>query len=607
MRSRQITINPGGGSSVPRLVVCIDVEPAVRAIQLHGALECHTFGIGHASVSWLRRGTCVDHALARIRSPFGFWSLLDECRSRHECTWVFAHNLGYDLTLLGFWDWLSRGPAQLVDAVLADPPTVITVRWGRRLVRFVDVLNYWRLSVMDLASATGQASDSRAGDLGRQSTPEERVKSHVEVIERCILGMINHVATTGCCSFRATAAGMAWATWTKSFLGRSLVISLDQRERDIARKAYLGGRVQLRSTGKCRERVTVLDVDSLYPSVMVDRPYPCRLVKRTGQMRPADLRSAQRYYDCVACVDLVGAPGHLPVWHAGRPVYSGGSGLSYLAGAELALALATCSVARVHAACLYQRDDLFTGFVRHFHAAKTSARVRGDSVSECWAKMMLCSLYGKFAQRGHQWQAAPDVFARGHYAYWWHKEQGSPRPVWARSIAGRVELNRQGPEPRHSFPAIAAHVTAAARIAMEHDIVMCGRDNFLYSDTDSVHCYDDGVDRLAGAGRIKPGCLGALRKVYQGADAEYYGPRHYRVGDHWCLAGIKATATEVADGVFLQDAFSGVERTLQTGALDTINVAQREVRLNGRSHQAQRQYVPIGKTAGAVNSDRPAR
>lgn len=586
MPARQITLKPGGGHSIPERCVFVDVEPVVMDTGAPHGVKVHRFGVGYASVCRLTNGELTSRMAVTINRCEDFWEIIRRERDLHKQTWVFGHNIGYDLTLLKVWDWLDSGAASLVNCVLEDPPTVITVRMGKRLVKFVDTLNYWRLSVRDLSLAyTGE--DSQATQRSNRQSPDSEVcKWHVSVIEQAVLRLISHVSATRLCSFRATAASLSWAAWQGSFLTHAIMLHSQPLARALERRAYFGGRVLVAATGSVKKPVSVLDVQSLYPSVMATSDLPCRLVKHTRLLKPAELAAAMRDYDGCADVNLGYGVYDFPVRNSCVPDFRNDPGRTCIAGDELRLAANSGQIRYVHEACLYQRQNLFASFVKHFWRLRSEATTAGNRAEAMIWKLFLNSLYGKFAQKGRRWSDAPHIFSRGRYKYWWHTLAGSRSFIRARDLAGKVETEVAGPEPRHAAPAIAAAITANARIRVAADLDLCGAANVLYSDTDSVHTLLPGRERLERNGRVRPGMLGFLRQVAHGDDAMYWGRQHYRVGNTLVCSGLKASAVEVSDGIYLQDARAGIEHSLEMGNLSEVVVTDRYVDMSERSIHA---------------------
>ena len=90
--------------------------------------------------------------------PDRFFQLLERWRDKRHVTRVFAHNLAYHLTMVRFWDFLGRPGLELLYAVVEDPPTIIATKNAVRQTRWVDTMNYWRVSMSELRASTARCT-----------------------------------------------------------------------------------------------------------------------------------------------------------------------------------------------------------------------------------------------------------------------------------------------------------------------------------------------------------------------------------------------------------------------------------------------------------------
>jgi len=89
---------------------------------------------------------------------------------------------------------------------------------------------------------------------------------------------------------------------------------------------------------------------------------------------------------------------------------------------------------------------------------------------------MLNSLYGKFGQRSEEWQYVTDDPTRTYD--WWQEYDVNERRIYTyRCINHRVEVSVGYREGYNSMVAIAAEVTAYARMMLWELIKVAGRDN----------------------------------------------------------------------------------------------------------------------------------
>lgn len=563
----------------PSRLVTVSVEPRVTQVAGRPAREIHTLERWHATVSYLSGGQLADRALRSGRRPPDFWRWLDSVRSRRDTTWVVASGAGYVLTLLDFWSLLDAGWGTLTSAVLADPPVIVRVKRNGRSIVFVDSRNYWRDaggSERHRDAATGFC----AAGLG---VPGEPARDGANVGARALADRVCKTlrwwAREQLGPWAATAAGLAWGAYRHSFAHPTIWLDQNERSSRLARSALFGGRLRLAQRGAYRSAVSVTDVNSLYPAVQADGQYPCRLIAYTEYASPADLRSLVRDFACVAKIELSDSGSPLPTRMGTGISYSTGPGTYTLAGAELETVMDTRAVTAICSCAIYEQADLFGSWVRHLYPKKLLAGALGNTVEYECVKLILNSLWGKFAQRARRWVHDKSAVSEGGYRWWWSLVHDLRRPIRYRSLAGRVEREEIDGETHDSFPAIAACVTANGRALLSRYELSAGRHNVLYTDTDSIHLCGDGFSRVHAQQEISADRLGALRHVYRGSDAYYWGPKHYRVGERWCLGCLSADAVRLGDGTWSQKNLSRLEPSLQSGVYDRVLSTERLIRL----------------------------
>ena len=105
------------------------------------------------------------------------------------------------------------------------------------------------------------------------------------------------------------------------------------------------------------------------------------------------------------------------------------------------------------------------------------------------------SLYGKFGQRGRRYEELEDTYDMDVKS-WTDVTHPEGIVTHYRQFGGIIQAFKDEGESTHSFPAIAAHVSAEARMELWSIINEAGRDNVFYCDTDSVLVNEDGYKNL---------------------------------------------------------------------------------------------------------------
>lgn len=324
---------PLRSESVPRNLVFFDCETWPEAEKPEPLTTKHVFRLACAS-----RGRWEKRSLQKQKSErFHRWDMLwpwvlMQCRPR-ETTWIFAHNLGFDLTVSNFWFFVEK---QLIDigqcganpeadeavrnmarpkvkpyCVLSDPPTILHGCWNGRTFYLVDSFNYFKSSLADMALSVGMQKFPMPDFGSHESEWFRYCENDVAILQAAICRLIEWWEHGRYGPWGPTAASLAWNVFRRKFLpereflchGNSEVLALE-------RHSYYGGQVVTPFIGSVGEVVDkceaghfvdanglpchygpvhVLDVTSLYPYVMANIPVPARLKETGGHITLSEL------------------------------------------------------------------------------------------------------------------------------------------------------------------------------------------------------------------------------------------------------------------------------------------------------------------------------
>jgi hypothetical protein len=314
-----------------------------------------------------------------------------------------------------------------------------------------------------------------------------------------------------------TGASMAYRVWSYRFWpahwswddkkGRSRAsCSAPERANDTLRLAYHGGRVQVLGTaGETVYSVRSVDRNSMYPSVMVESSMPDMDTVRECAPTASNLiklaaDDEQVYW---ANVELVAGPNaelFIPVTSEdGRKSYTQTRVSGWYVEPIIDYALAHGWQLKSVSELWFARSmKPFTDFVNEFYAIRLAYKKQGDG-REILVKLLLNSLYGKFAQRNYaeriddpaicaqmiednEWQDEFDLHFYGnifsHLCFFIEKEAS--------------ELSR------NTWFGFAAFITGYAQVSLQQVISAAGA-GALYCDTDSVHFKSDRWDDVVAA------------------------------------------------------------------------------------------------------------
>lgn len=562
---------PGG---LPGRIISIDTHPTVTPDLASGWRARHTLRAGAVVVTDYVRGQVARREEYTFNSQAECWRLIESRLYTRRTTWVVGHNLAYDLTLSGFWQWLEANHVRLEGYVIDDPPTCLHLTHGRHRIRIVDVLNYWRKPLGSMAAALGL--DCPAGRPGEESDrgAADMALAHARVVAVAFDCLVSFLARHLGGGWRQTAAGIAWAAYRSRVWGDRLRVHANKEATALERAAYHGGRLVCHRRGRVIGPVYALDANNLYGSVMHGQSYPIRLRMVGYQAPPALLRLLQDGWPAVATVTAHTDDDSLPLRVGRSVVWAPGSRTITLAGPDLVPLLAEGRITAVHSASVYHPGRPFDSYVEHWYGARLLAREAGDTAGAALAKLVTCQLFGRIGMKGRRWVPYTGGPPPARYCTWHERSPDGEGWVRHRAVAGVAQRYEEAGESAHSAVAVACYVTAYGRRRLLHWRSIAGPAEVYYEDTDCLHTSRLGYERLLAAGEVDGARLGALKVEACWPAVVYHGVKDYSTPNARVCAGLSAGAAEVADGVYLQERRQGLTRLPSEGPPDAVVVDQ---------------------------------
>jgi len=198
-------------------------------------------------------------------------------------------------------------------------------------------------------------------------------------------------------------------------------------------------------------------------------------------------------------------------------------------------------------------------------------KVRQNKEYEQIVKYLLNSLYGKFGQKAEEWVKigdAPNEPDREEIILY----KSPRRAMRLRYLLGELFELKGHSEAYNSFPAIASHVTAYARLYLWELMKVCGHGNYVYCDTDSLMVTDKGRENLSAyVDNMELGMLKLEKTVNQ---LIIRGLKDYSADERVVVKGVRHNAKQISEGVFTQEQWPSFKGTLKTNDANTYVVKQ---------------------------------
>ena len=548
----------------PTNLLFFDTETKAHKLKRKPKSEFHKFWFGHV-LAYRREANIRTRIIDQpIKSVDAFWKLIINRLDPKRPLWCFAHNIIFDLTILDCWQRADEYGIEIDMPVLDDPPVIICCSHERGKVNFIDTFNYWKCSVSDIGVSLGTPK------LKLPKSPELSPKwlaycrQDVHILGRAIDQLIRWLSDNDLGPLSYTIASIALNTYKHRFMPTNTIHIHDNDQLlSLERRAYHGGLTHSYFLGAVSGPIYKLDVNSLYPSVMLNN-YPVQPISSPHVSTKRELLRAMHDHGAVAeCViDTNDHP--YPVHDGHRLLEAVGHYRTVLCGQELYDALENDHVYSLGRVQLYELADIFSKYVNYFWTKRLEYKAANNGVGSMFCKYLLNSLYGKFGQRSTIWvdlnydmltslyqqqgleipsdydneNCLPDFsFGINHW-----QPLNYPEPLTLRFINGSLQIKQVQGDHHESSPIIAAYVTSYARSQMRGLRQISGEKNSFYTDTDSLFVNQRGFDNLQRKKQISSDRLGKLKLEEILTKLTIFGPKDYVTNNARVIKGIRKDA-----------------------------------------------------------------
>lgn len=488
---------------------------------------------GWNALAWTYTAPDVAHSAVKDgNDAASWWEGVGYLLKRGGLIWVWSVDAGRTLSLLDAWERIEDGRLHLAGSdpcdrgehptnghghtpplcVLEDPPTIVQLRMPGLpgTLQFVDVRNYG-VSGWDALTAGEPTPDALAA---------------------WVRTMIGELRDRGWGSLKATSGAQAWNIWRHAYMPRAVHVHNDRAALMLERDSYFGGRCEAYRIGHVPGPVYSLDIRSCYPWCAREHDLPAELAgcgfgvphssltsltKSPGLIADVTVRTDAPLYPCRVSTDFSDQPVPVHYWRRryearlhSETIWPVGTFRTCLPGPELDLALGRGDVLEWHRWSLYELSPVWREVMTDLLNARDRASGAPTKAMSQWYKSLANGLIGKAGQTASAWVDDPSGF---HDFAWgtWTAPGPDGRPVRWRALGGNTQREEWAPDSPDSIPALAAWVTSLARVRLAGLMMLAGRENVVYCDTDSLFVTGTGHERLEDARAIGSGQPGKLR------------------------------------------------------------------------------------------------
>lgn len=375
----------------------------------------------------------------------------------------WACNLQYDLVNV------FRENLHVLDVTYVGSRVVSAKIHGTDVV-FRDTLNHWKISVAEMGRRIGLEKLKARGRRSRYDDVDY-CRRDTEITFKFVAEMDQKYRALGC-KLAATIGSTALNYFYEHHHAREFHF-LSQDRIEFMLRGYYGGRVEIFHTEPIRGSIRYVDVNSLYPSVMLENEYPKlnrhRWVSESDFTKPG-------MSEVSILAPMMEIP-YLPYREGVKLIFPVGymrgvwTNFEILEAKKLGYKVTNFHRGIEFTSGMYRP---FESFVKTLYAKRLESQKESDELMSDSSKLLMNNLYGKFAQGNELTRLIPfkrDDLRHGDAIF-----------------GGSILRNEVGDFPKHTNVIWAAYTTAYARHKLfqiiNQCVKACGKP--LYCDTDSL-------------------------------------------------------------------------------------------------------------------------
>lgn len=562
-------IKPNDSNASPKKIIAFDCESdRTKVVGKPHAAE-HRFRLAVARSAVIEKLQPTRQQCELFHTGKALWQWMYSQLSPQYTTWIIAHGMFYDFRVSAASIEFERGNLTL-DAIRSERsipdcsgkrpkmqgilsfdglPFIISCRHvasGSRVV-IVDLLNWFRSPLRELGDMLGTPKLEMPKQGESIARWIEYCTRDVDILFDMFVKLIGWVSKNRMGMFRYTAAAQAMSCFRHGRMPTRIFPTLCPHKKAIEREAYFGGRIECFRLGHINQRVHLVDVNSMYPAVMRDSLYPCKMVHYEPRSEfgtiPVNFAAANSVARCRIQTDRP----IYPVRTDAGICYPSGRFETTLCGRELSAAIARGHCTTIGRYAVYDCSRLFHTFVNDLWRLRCKHAAAGERPLEQFAKLLLNSLHGKFAQWQPKWQEADDGEYCPDFTFKTvHNKDGGVLSEYF-GFAGYTFKKQGKVEKPHTMPIISAFISGDARMKMNYLREVAGTVNTLYQGVDSLLVTDDGLARLAACKLMRPNEMGYLKLKSSQEQAFVFGCSRYELGNELVMSGLPSLNTRIAD------------------------------------------------------------
>jgi len=497
--------------------------------------------------------------------------------------YIFAHNHGFDFRISGhsLFKYLIEEEQYQTKFINLDPFIFIlekTVYYGNNSKRnkkivFLDSMNYYRNTSL---KQLGKIFNLEKLEINFNKCSLEELEKYCDQDVEILTKSVIHLLTI-CKDIKKgyTISSMALNMFRTLFMDTDICLIDDEEIIKLESNGYYGGRTEVFQVGKI-EQVYKLDINSLYPSVMLDNLYPIQkktfYMDNKGDLSKKLLQTNDLFITDVLIKTKINS---LAKRQDGKLIFPIGTFRTVLTNIDLAnLDKKDYEILKIYRFVSYRSQKIFNRYVKFFYNKRVENK--NNQSLDMLYKYFLNVLYGKFGERNQMINRMKDHDGEHETGRIHTTIEGIKNSLteiyFVNGIAFSKSQERKTTD--HTFISIPVFVCSYARNLMFQNMKKTGLENLYYTNTDSIFTNEKGVKNLSN--QIDNNKLGYL-KIEEFGNCEIYNLKDYVFNKKVYLKGIPKDAKKIGKNKYEIIRLSGLKESINNYNNEIMKIKTKKV------------------------------
>lgn len=412
--------------------------------------------------------------------------LIEQATEIDNEVWVFAHNLGFDLSTTSLPFILSERGWTIRDVHLGEESCWWALaRNGKRLV-LTDSWSWLRCGLDDASKDVHKRKVPLPSNDDAMTTWFARCRKDVDILDAIMCQILDWWDANNLGRFGITGAGCGFTAMRAKIARRSILVGPDELRTPFERQALFGGRQEVYRVGEIKGAWSAdYDLQSAYCNVALCYRLPTKHIRHLEQVDGQYLSSDVGPYDVIARCEITTTRPVAPCRIEHDIWWPTGTFQTVLTGPELRYVKSTGASVKLLEGELYRVDHTLSDWAYWCIGLINNRDNTVPPIIRRLAKGWSRSVVGRFAARTSQ-----VLYERPATHLGWHLETGNVLSSGAHidvlSMGGIERTIVRDVEPDDGFVAITAFVEGWCRAALgtildsrpQHHLIQCNTDGW---------------------------------------------------------------------------------------------------------------------------------